>query len=77
MGETLTGISLLAYFLTGFAIFSYSCAKLDSKLVLGLAVLATIGLYLLGPNPFLFGMILATGWYLLNMGVEKFFPIID
>jgi len=45
--------------------------------VLGLAVLATIGLYLLGPNPFLFGMILATGWYLLNMGVEKFFPIID
>ena len=50
---------------------------MDSKLVFGLAIIAVIGLYIAGPQPFLFGMILATGWSLLNMGVERIFPILD
>ncbi|MEC9120579.1 MAG: hypothetical protein VYC33_04590 [Candidatus Thermoplasmatota archaeon] len=50
---------------------------MDSKLVLGLAIIAAIGLYIAGPSPFLFGMILATGWCLLNLGIERIFPIVD
>ena len=50
---------------------------MDYKLVLGLAIFAAIGLYIAGPHPFLFGMILATGWCVLNTGVEKIFPTVD
>tara|TARA_Y100000766_G_C18651706_1_gene480786 strand:- start:395 stop:610 length:216 start_codon:yes stop_codon:yes gene_type:complete len=70
----LSGISILLHFVIGFTIFSYGSGRMDSKLVLGLAIIALIGLYIAGPHPFLFGMTLATGWCLLNMGVERFFP---
>ena len=70
----MSGISILLHFVIGFTIFSYGSGKMDSKLVLGLAIIALIGLYIAGPNPFLFGMTLATGWCLLNMGIERFFP---
>jgi|TARA_B100001741_G_scaffold272335_1_gene240869 hypothetical protein len=73
----LSGISILLHFVIGFTIFSYGSGKMDSKLVFGLAIIAVIGLYIAGPHPFLFGMILATGWCLLNMGVERIFPILD
>lgn len=73
----MSGISILLHFVIGFTIFSYGSGKIDSKLVFGLAIIAVIGLYIAGPQPFLFGMILATGWSLLNMGVERVFPILD
>ena len=61
----------------GFAIFSYGADKLDSKIVIVLAIIAIIGLYVAGPHTFLFGMILATGWSLLNTGVERIFPTLN
>ena len=39
------------------------------------AIFSAMGLYIFGPNPFLFGMIFSTGWCLLNVVVEKAFPI--
>tara|TARA_B100001029_G_scaffold179127_1_gene187614 strand:+ start:909 stop:1130 length:222 start_codon:yes stop_codon:yes gene_type:complete len=73
----LSGIETLLYFLIGFAIFSYGAGKLDSKIVIVLAIIAIIGLHIEGPNTFLFGMILATGWSLLNTGVERIFPTLN
>ena len=73
----MSGIDHLLYFVMGFAIFIYGAGKLDSKVVIGLAVIAIIGLYIAGPHTFLFGMILATGWCLLNTGVERIFPTLN
>jgi len=73
----LSGISILLHFVIGFTIFSFGSGKMDYKLVLGLVIFAAIGLYIAGPHPFLFGMILATGWCFLNTGVERIFPIVD
>ncbi len=73
----MSGIETLFYFVIGFAIFSYGADKLDSKIVIVLAIIAIIGLYVAGPHTFLFGMILATGWSLLNTGVERIFPILN
>tara|TARA_X000000368_G_scaffold239942_1_gene189447 strand:+ start:427 stop:615 length:189 start_codon:yes stop_codon:yes gene_type:complete len=61
----------------GFAIFSYGAGKLDSKIVILLAIIAITGLYIAGPHTFLFGMTLATGWSLLNTGVERIFPTLN
>jgi len=73
----LSGIETLLYFVMGFTIFSYGAGKLESKVVIVLAIIAIIGLYLVGPHTFLFGMILATGWCLLNIGVERVFPTLN
>lgn len=73
----MSGISILLYFVIGFTICSYGSSKMDSKFVLGLVIIAASGLYIVGPQPFLFGMVLATGWSLLNTGVERIFPILD
>jgi len=73
----LSGIETLFYFVMGFAIFSYGAGKLDSKIVILLAIIAITGLYIAGPHTFLFGMTLATGWSLLNTGVERIFPTLN
>ena len=73
----MSGIETLFYFVMGFSIFSYGAGKLDSKIVIGFAIIAIVGLYIMGPHTFLFGMILATGWSLLNMGVERIFPTLN
>ena len=65
----------LGYFLAGFIIFLYGSNPVDTMVVFVFAIFSAIGLYILGPNPFLFGMILSTGWCLLNVVVEKAFPI--
>jgi len=42
----------------------------------GLIIIPTgIALYTIGPEPFLFGIFLATGWHLLSIGVEIIFPV--
>ena len=53
----------------------FGSRKLNTKVALGLVIVAAVGLYLIGPHPFLFGMILATGWCLLNLGEDCIFPL--
>ena len=71
MSEIIT----LSKFVIGFATFMFASGWLDNKVVLGLVLVSALGLYIVGPDTFLFGMILATGWRLLNIGVERIFPI--
>ncbi len=43
---------------------------------IGLIIIsAGIVLYTIGPDPFLFGIFLATGWHLLSVGVGIIFPV--
>jgi len=43
---------------------------------IGLIIIsAGIALYTIGPDPFLFGIFLATGWHLLSVGVGIIFPV--
>ena len=71
----MSGIITLASFIVGFTIFMFGSRKLNTKVALGLVIVAAVGLYMIVPHPFLFGMILATGWCLLNLGVDWIFPL--
>ena len=73
----MSGIETLLYFVIGFAIFNYGAGKFDSKIVIVLAIIAIIGLHIEGPHTFLFGLILATGWSLLNTSIERIFPSLN
>ena len=66
---------ILGYFLAGFIILLYGSTLVDTMVVCVFAIFSAMGLYIFGPNPFLFGMIFSTGWCLLNVVVEKAFPI--
>ena len=71
----MSDVMTLGYFLAGFIIFLYGSNLVDTMVVCVFAIFSAIGLYIFGPNPFLFGMILSTGWCLLNVVIEKAFPI--
>ena len=54
---------ILGYFLAGFIIFLYGSNLVDTMVVCVFAIFSAMGLYIFGPNPFLFGMIFSTGWW--------------
>jgi len=71
----MAGVEALVAFLAGIVLFTIGSRRLDERLVLGLLIAAGVGLYLVGPNPFLFGMFLASGWSVLSLGVDRAFPV--
>ena len=69
----MSGIEALLAFLTGLVLFTYGSRRLDDRIGLGLLLAAGTALYWIGPNPFLFGMFLACGWYMLSLTVDRAF----
>jgi hypothetical protein len=57
------------------ALFTAGTQRIETRISGVFLILAAVGLFIVGPNPFLFGMFLATGWAVLNHGVEKIFPV--
>ncbi len=49
--------------------------RIEVKFSIIVIFLAACGLYIMGPEPFLFGIFLATGWHLLSVGVDYLFPV--
>ncbi len=54
---------------------SMASKRIEVKFSFLVILLVAVGLYLLGPEPFLFGIFLATGWHLLSVGVDDLFPL--
>lgn len=71
----MSGVESLVAFLAGIVLFTIGSKRLDERLVFGLLVVAGVGLYFVGPNPFLFGMFLASGWSVLSFAVDRAFPV--
>ena len=72
-GGIVSGIEALLAFLTGLVLFTYGSRRLDDRIGLGLLLASGTALYWIGPNPFLFGMFLACGWYMLSLTVDRAF----
>ena len=71
----MSGAATLGAFVLGLALFTI-CARRIEPIISGVfLILAAVGLFMVGPNPFLFGMFLATGWAVLTHVVEKIFPV--
>jgi len=70
-----SGAAVLGAFVLGLALFSVCARRIEARISGVFLILAAVGLFMVGPNPFLFGMFLATGWVVLNHGVEQIFPV--
>ncbi len=70
----MSGAAELAFFLLGLIAFSIGSRYLDDVYSAIFLVLAGSGLFLIGPNSFLFGVFLASGWAVLSAAVDKAFP---
>ncbi|PDH25062.1 MAG: hypothetical protein CND29_01080 [Marine Group II euryarchaeote MED-G36] len=62
-------------FLFCLILFSIISKRIKLPYVGLIIIPAGIALYSIGPNPFLFGIFLATGWHLLSVGVGIIFPV--
>jgi len=70
-----SGSAALGAFVLGLALFTVGARRIETRISGAFLILAAVGLFMVGPNPFLFGMFLATGWAVLTDGVEKVFPV--
>ncbi|HIH80013.1 MAG: hypothetical protein QF365_06365 [Candidatus Thalassarchaeaceae archaeon] len=64
-------------FLFCLILFSFISKRIKLPYVGLIIIPAAISLYTIGPEPFLFGIFLATGWHLLSVGVALIFPVDD
>ncbi len=71
----MSGSAALGAFVLGLALFTVGARRIETRISGAFLILAAVGLFMVGPNPFLFGMFLATGWAVLTDGVEKVFPV--
>lgn len=71
----MSGAAALGAFVLGLALFTAGTRRVETRISGVFLILAAAGLFMVGPNPFLFGMFLATGWAVLTDGVEKVFPV--
>jgi hypothetical protein len=70
-----SGAATLGAFVLGLALFTICARRIEPRISGVFLILAAVGLFMFGPNPFLFGMFLATGWAVLTHGVENIFPV--
>ena len=71
----MSGAATLGAFVLGLALFTICARRIEPRISGVFLILAAVGLFMVGPNPFLFGMFLATGWGVLTHVVEKIFPV--
>ena len=71
----MSGSAALGAFVLGLALFTVGARRIETRISGAFLILAAVGLFMVGPNPFLFGMFLATGWAVLTNVVEKIFPV--
>ena len=71
----MSGAATLGAFVLGLALFTICARRIEPRISGAFLILAAVGLFMIGPNPFLFGMFLATGWAVLTHVVEKIFPV--
>lgn len=71
----MSGAATLGAFVFGLALFTICARRIEPRISGVFLILAAVGLFMVGPNPFLFGMFLATGWAVLTHVVEKIFPV--
>lgn len=71
----MSGAATLGAFVLGLALFTICARRIEPRISGVFLILAAVGLFMIGPNPFLFGMFLATGWAVLTHVVEKIFPV--
>ena len=71
----MSGSAALGAFVLGLALFTVGARRIETRISGAFLILAAVGLFMVGPNPFLFGMFLETGWAVLTEGVEKVFPV--
>ena len=71
----MSGAATLGAFVLGLALFTICARRIEPRISGVFLILAAVGLFMVGPNSFLFGMFLATGWAVLTHVVEKIFPV--